>query len=102
MMNMELVAFVAIIFGTGLTGYIFYLIYKFFELLVNRKKGTELPSDIKSKLSELESNNLRMEKRIQNLETIVVDNDLESPQKSFGRSPDQSESGKLKNKLSNK
>ncbi len=100
-MNVDIVAIVAILSGVSLTGLIFYKIVNFIQFLIERKSSgskSELP---KEQFIELEQRQHMMEKRLNNLETIIVDNELEMPKptKSIGKSDTSEETGRLKNHL---
>lgn len=102
-MNIDLVAIIAIVFGTSLTGLLFYKIINFIQFLIDRKRSGSHPDELKQRLSELEHNNHRMEKRIQNLETILVDNDMGMPNESKTPEKEQpAEDGVMQNKLRNR
>lgn len=72
----ELIPLVAIVFGTGLAGFIFYGIYKIVRSWVGGAAGDAVPRDDFNRLGkafvEFRKDALR---RIENLESIVADKD---------------------------
>ena len=69
------IAAIAILGGIGLTAYIFGSIFKLIRTAIESRGKKELPSDVVS-MKEFIEYKLKVAKRIQTLEAIVVDQDL--------------------------
>ena len=74
-----LIPFIAIVSGTVISVGFFYMVYKIFQLFVDRKSARRIPEDLKNRLNEMEQNYQYLEKRIRNLEAITAEEDF-SPQ----------------------
>lgn len=70
-----LIAAIAIVGGIWLTAYIFGNIFKLIRTGIESRSKSGLPSDVVS-MKEFIEYKLKVEKRIQTLEAIVVDQDL--------------------------
>ncbi|MEX0928000.1 MAG: hypothetical protein WD266_03940 [Balneolales bacterium] len=93
-----MVAVTAIVLGIGLTALFIIKIADLIKYWIDRRSGNK--SSVAGRLSELETLSRRTEKRIQNLETIIVDNDMGLPSAQTGSPADlPDEKRPLQNKL---
>lgn len=97
------VALTAIIAGTLLTGVIFVKITHIIQSWIEGRKTEKGSSGVDQRLQQLEDFHSHTEKRLRNLETIVVDNDISLPDQprstKTSKQNEVQESGRLHNKL---
>ena len=95
-----IIALTSIILGVGITA---LFIIKFTGLIkywIDRRSGSKVSGEAGGRLASLEKLVSRLEKRIQNLETIIVDNDMGLPETNPDEVMQKSErSGHLQNNL---
>ncbi|MBP3192853.1 hypothetical protein [Natronogracilivirga saccharolytica] len=101
-----LVAIVAIIAVFGLSGYIILKIIQLIAEAIRSRRQVHTGGDLIQRLEQYELRQEQLLKRIQNLETIIVDADLGNPRLKSRQSEDQITEGQkeapdrpLKNKL---
>ncbi|MEX0779835.1 MAG: hypothetical protein WD037_08875 [Balneolales bacterium] len=94
------IAVTAIALGLGFMALLTIKIFGTIRHWIDSRSGNKLPSDVTGKIKELERFRQRAEKRIQNLETIIVDNDMSLPEPESESYPEVSEENRtLQNKL---
>lgn len=98
-MGIDVVAIVAIVSGVSFVAFLFYKSINFFQFLIERKSNKNRNENDAERLATIEHRQHVLEKRIQNLETIMVDNDLEVPQKTETEPAQKTIGGRLQNTL---
>lgn len=95
-----IVAVTSIVLGIGITALFIVKVTGLIKYWIDSRSGANVSADVNGRISELENFRQRTEKRIQNLETIIVDHDMSLPEPEAENSSLKGEENRaLKNKL---
>lgn len=96
-----IVAVVGIAAGTGLTIFVVHTLVSFVKFLIMNRKGGSVPGGAVSK-AEFEEMKGRLERRIQTLEAIVIDEEPMKRVSAYDEELPQPAGAGLRNKLKNR